>query len=216
MLLSLLLARYAWIFASDLVILVCRRLGFPGEPPLGPRATAVLGWAGVRGVVTLALALSLPADFPGRDFILVTAFAVILGTVLVQGTTLGLLIGWTGLVAPDSDKARMNQSQAEAQLMQVQLQAVQQAAYDESGTLVHPQLLDQFTRKANAYTRYVGQEADLSPRVHAHFDVVLQAIAASRAELIRLHRVGDIDEHTLVELQKNLDLEELNAIAARS
>lgn len=48
-----------------------------------------LGWAGMRGVVTLALALSLPEDFPGRDFILVMAFAVIVGTVLIQGTTLG-------------------------------------------------------------------------------------------------------------------------------
>ena len=48
----------------------------------------------MRGVVTLALALSVPEKFPGRDFILVTAFAVIFGTVLVQGTTLGRVIAW--------------------------------------------------------------------------------------------------------------------------
>lgn len=37
--------------------------------PMGAAGATVLGWAGVRGVVTLALALSLPEDFPGRDFI---------------------------------------------------------------------------------------------------------------------------------------------------
>ena len=51
----------------------------------------------MRGVVTLAVALSVPGDFPGRDFMLVTAFAVILGTVLIQGTTLGAPdpLGWS-------------------------------------------------------------------------------------------------------------------------
>ena len=214
--LALLLARYFWIFLSDAVILLCRMLGIQRYTPLGVRGAVVLGWAGVRGVVTLALALSLPADFPGRDFILVAAFAVILGTVLVQGTTLGVLIRWTGLVAPDSDKARLTMSEAEARLMLVQLEVVQSQAYDENGELIHPMLLDQYTRRSNAYTNYAGQEAALMPKIHAHFDVVLAAIAAARAELIRLYRAGDIDEHTLGELQKNLDLEELNAIAVRS
>jgi CPA1 family monovalent cation:H+ antiporter len=54
----------------------------------------------MRGVVTLAVALSVPESFPGRDFMLVTAFAVILVTVLVQGTTLGLIIRWARLEEP--------------------------------------------------------------------------------------------------------------------
>ena len=215
-LLALLVARFAWIFLSDGVIALCRLLGMRRHAPLGARSTMVLGWAGVRGVVTLALALSLPTNFPGRDFILVTAFVVILGTVLLQGTTLGALIRWTGLVAPESDKPRLTRSEAEAVLMQAQLAVIQSQAYDASGELVHPMLLAQYTKKAAAYSRYAGQEAELSPRIHAHFDLVLAAIAAARTELIRLHRAGDIDEHTLGELQKNLDLEELNAIAVRS
>ena len=215
-LLALLLARFAWVFLSDGTIVLSRALGIRRYTPLGARGCVVLGWAGVRGVVTLALALSLPADLPGRDFILVTSFAVILGTVLIQGTTLGWLIRWTGLVVPESDKARLSQSQAEAVVMQTQLQYIQSVAHDAQGQLVHPILLEQYTKKAAAYTRFAGEEAAMKPHVQAHFDVVLEAIAASRAELIRLHRVGDIDEHTLGELQKNLDLEELNTTAVRS
>ncbi len=44
--------------------------------------------------------------------------------------------------------------------------------------------------------------------------LVLKAVAAGRAELIRLHRAGDIDEETLHELERDLDLEELGAISA--
>lgn len=215
-LLALLVARFAWVFLSDAVILLCRALGVRRYTALGPRNAVVLGWAGVRGVVTLALALSLPESFPGRDFILVTAFAVILGTVLIQGTTLAALIRWTGLVAPESDKSRLTLHEAEAAIMQTQLAYIQTNAYDANGELVHPMLLAQYTKKAAAYDRFVGQAEALTPGLHAHYDIVLAAIAASRTELIRLHRVGDIDEHTLGELQKNLDLEELNAIAVRS
>ena len=46
----------------------------------------------MRGVVTLAMALSLPESMPGRDLILFSAFVVILFTVLLQGTTIGLVI----------------------------------------------------------------------------------------------------------------------------
>lgn len=215
-LLALLVARFTWVFLSDAVIGLCRLLGMRRHRPLGVRSAVVLGWVGVRGVVTLALALSLPADFPARDFILVTAFAVILGTVLIQGTTLGLLIRWTGLKPPESDKSRLSMSEAEATLMQAQLKVIQALAYDANGELVHPMLLEQYTRKAAAYCNYAGQELALTPRIHAHFDLVLAAIAAARAELQRLHSAGDIDEHMLVTLQQKLDLEELNAIAVRS
>ncbi|QIL69421.1 Na+/H+ antiporter [Diaphorobacter sp. HDW4B] len=213
---ALLLARFGWIFLSDAVIVLLRKFGMKRHTPLGARGALIVGWAGVRGVVTLALALSLPQDFPGRDFIIITAVAVILVTVLVQGTTLGALIRWTGITPPESDRTRLTLSEAEAILMQTQLAYVQSMAYDSEGELKHPMLLEQFTRKAAAYSRFVGQEEALQPNLHAHYDLVLAAIAASRLELNRLHRVGDIDEHTLGELQKNLDLEELNAIAVRA
>lgn len=96
-LVTLVAARFVWIFASDLVIRLFHGLKLAHSKPLGPGAVTALGWAGMRGVVTLALALSLPEDFPGRDFILVMAFAVIMGTVLIQGTTLGRIIAWAGL-----------------------------------------------------------------------------------------------------------------------
>ena len=53
----------------------------------------LVGWSGMRGIVTLAAAMALPAGFPYRDFIQLTAFVVVLGTLAIQGLTLGPLLG---------------------------------------------------------------------------------------------------------------------------
>ena len=215
-LVALILARFAWMFGSDLVILLCARLGASRHTPLGARCTTVLGWVGVRGVVTLALALSVPQGFPGRDFILVTAFVVILGTVLLQATTLERVVGWANLAEPPADKARVTMSQAEAAMARAQLAKIERCAYDSDGTLIHPKLLDRYQRKASMIVDYAERPEHYSPMLQAHFDVVLEAIAAGRDELIRLHRVGDIDDDTLRELERDLDLEELSAISAKA
>ena len=52
----------------------------------------IISWAGMRGIVTLAAALALPQGFPFRDLIVLTAFAVVLGTLTIQGLTLGPLL----------------------------------------------------------------------------------------------------------------------------
>jgi len=198
------------------VVEFCNVLGLKRYAPLGARASVVLSWAGVRGVVTLALALSVPEGFPGRDFILVTSFAVIVGTVLVQGTTLGRLIEWAKLIEPESEKARLNLSQAEAAMAQAQLATVKDRAYDTEGNLIHPRLLERYQLRAKVIVDYIQKTEHHDLLLHAHFDVVLAAIATGRRELIRLHRAGDIDDETLHELERDLDLEELSALSAKS
>ena len=215
-LLALTLARFVWVFGSDLVILLLRFFGICRYRPLGAGCSIVLGWAGMRGVVTLAVALSVPDDFPGRDFMLVTAFAVILIPVLIQGTTLGAVIRWAHLSEPEAERMRLTASEAEAAMAKAQVALVESRAYDDDGTLIHPQLLERYQRKARIYANYAGKEVEYGPRLHAHFDLILEAIAAGRIELLRLHRAGDIDEHTLHELERVLDLEELSALAAKS
>jgi CPA1 family monovalent cation:H+ antiporter len=209
-------ARFVWIFACDGLIALRRLSGWQRFETMGWRASTVLSWAGMRGVVTLAVALSVPADLPGRDFLLVAAFAVILITVLVQGMTLGALIQWLRPPESGSRVAPMNMSQAEAQMARVQATAVEALAYDGEGKLIHPQLLERYQRRAAISENYSGKEEELQPRLQAHFDVVLAAVTAGRNELLRLHNEGQIDEHVLHELERDLDLEELGAISAKA
>jgi CPA1 family monovalent cation:H+ antiporter len=215
-LLAMTLARFAWVYGCDALIALQCRLGWTRFRPMGPRATTVLGWAGMRGVVTLAVALSVPQALPGRDFMLVTAFAVILGTVLIQGTTLGALIRWLRPDDPSAHATRLGMSQAEAAMAQAQLQVIERRAHAPDGTLIHPQLLERYRTRARASFSYAGNEQQHQPQLHAHFDLILEAVAAGRTELLRLHRAGEIDDRTLHELERDLDLEELAALSAKA
>ncbi|HDR9482928.1 TPA: Na+/H+ antiporter [Burkholderia aenigmatica] len=214
--LSVILARFAWVYVSDGALILLRKFRVTRFHPLGLADATVLSWAGMRGVITLALAASLPDSFPGRDFILVTAIAVILATVLVQGQSLGAVIRWTGLTAPESDKPRLSMSEAEAAIARVQYELMAKLAYNEAGELVHPMLLDIHKHKAEDMARYARHADEYKPHLDARADTVLELIAAGRAELMRLYRAGDIDEHTLHELTRDLDLEELSAISAKA
>src|SRR3954471_5007604 len=71
------------------------RVGFnPLRPMLRPSISSgfVISWAGMRGIVSLAAAIALPPAFPYRDLIVLTAFAVVLGTLVIHGLTLKPLL----------------------------------------------------------------------------------------------------------------------------
>jgi monovalent cation/hydrogen antiporter len=72
-----------------------RRFGFqPPRPMLRPTIGSglLISWAGMRGIVSLAAAMALPAAFPYRDLIVLTTFLVVLGTLAIQGLTLKPLL----------------------------------------------------------------------------------------------------------------------------
>lgn len=92
--------RMAWVLCYRAVL---GRL-LPGLDRSGgdARLRVLIGWSGMRGVLTLATAMSLPASFPGRDLIVLSAFAVVMGTLTIQGATIAPLIRWLGLPRDDS------------------------------------------------------------------------------------------------------------------
>ena len=95
-LVTVIVVRLAWHMSFNAVVRWRdRRFGFhPPRPMLRPTVGSglVISWAGMRGIVSLAAALALPAAFPYRDLIVLTAFAVVLGTLVIQGLTLKPLL----------------------------------------------------------------------------------------------------------------------------
>ena len=95
-LLTVILVRIAWHMSFNAVVRWRhRRFGFhPPRPMLRPTVGSglVISWSGMRGIVSLAAAMALPAAFPFRDLIVLTAFAVVLGTLVIQGLTLRPLL----------------------------------------------------------------------------------------------------------------------------
>jgi NhaP-type Na+/H+ or K+/H+ antiporter len=214
--LAVTLARFAWVFGSDLLMRLLQRVGVRHAQPLGARPATVMSWAGMRGVVTLAVALTLPDAMPGRDLMLVTAFAVILVTVLLQGMTLGAVIRWARLREDEGAQPPLELFAAEGVVYKARLAAVERLAYDADGKLIHPQLLESYRRRANATANFQGTAEKRDYLIAAHFDVILASIAAGRDELVHLHRAHEIDDDVLHNLEHDLDLEELAAIAAKT
>ena len=104
-LVTVVLARAAWVFTFSLVRQLAHRVfgaGSPLPPPPPFKNSLLVSWCGMRGIVTLAAALALPDGsggapaFPYRDLIVLTAFAVVLGTLVVQGLTLRALVMMLG------------------------------------------------------------------------------------------------------------------------
>ena len=208
---AVILARFAWIFAATYLaraIPAVRR----DDPLPHPGVPLVMSWAGMRGVVSLAAALALPSQFPGRDVILALTFAVILVTVLVQGTTLAPLIRALklGEFAP-LRRPVLTEAAARARIAALQLATVERLSAAADGTQRHPRLIEQYAYRARAATRFSEAAGALDSHRAEHFGVVLSALAAGRAELLRLHRAGEIHDTVLHALEQELDLEEMTA-----
>jgi monovalent cation/hydrogen antiporter len=89
--LCLIVVRMVLVVAYNRLAFRYRSLRAHPEPPT-LRQGILVGWSGMRGLVTLATAFALPPTFPQRDLIVLTAFAVVLATLVIQGLTLGPLV----------------------------------------------------------------------------------------------------------------------------
>ena len=207
-------ARFVWVFGADAVMVVAHRLGLKREP-LGWRQATVLSWAGMRGVVTLAIALTVPLELPGRDLILISAFAVIFVTVIVQGCSLGWLIR---LVKPVDlePAAEVSMAQAELAMARAKLEVVEAFAYAPDGTLLHPQMLEMHTRRTQYMETYAENAEQELENMQPQFDASLEAVGAARAVLLGLHRTGQIEDEVLHSLERDLDVEEMTIFFQRS
>ncbi len=166
----------------------------------------------MRGVVSLAAALALPEGFPGRDFILASTFAVILVTVLLQGSTLAPLIRVLRLGSFKQQQAdTLSEDVARAKMAGAQLAEVERLSAREDQTQRHPRLVEQYGYRARAATRFSQEAETLAEHKREHFKVVLAAVAAGRAEILRLHAAGSIHDRVLDVLEHDLDLEEMGA-----
>jgi Na+/H+ antiporter len=209
--LTVIVARLVWIFPGMYLSRWLSRALRARDPLPPPSIGLVIGWAGMRGVVSLAAALALPQDFPGRDLLLFATFAVIAVTVLVQGSTLGPLIRW--LVKPDPHavevpahdefSARIRVSTASLQYLESLVSATDSARHQ------HPELVELYRRRLQVTLNIGEVAADAAKLRTLHFGAALAAVAAGRVELLRLHQSGEIHDSILRALEAELDLEEL-------
>jgi monovalent cation/hydrogen antiporter len=211
----LILLRLAWVFPGARFSYFLRtRIGHQKEDPPETRQVFVLGWTGMRGVVSLAAALALPrvlkdgSPFPQRDLIICLTFSVIFVTLVLQGLTLPPLIRMLGLAGgegPDCEEQEARRISVQAALDQL----------ENAKARDHQDFAEIYDDLAHHYRqRLASLQMDANPgdiTAHARYQALfLEALRVERATAVRLRNEGRIGDDVLRRMERGLDLDEMH------
>jgi len=194
----------------------------------------VSAWAGIRGAVSLAAALALPAGFPERDLLIFLTFCVIAVTLVGQGLTLPWLIRSLGV--SDGGHAEKEELKARLVVTKAALARIDELGGEEwtrDDSIERMRGLyeyrkrrlaaragkgedDGYEDRSVAYQTLVrevleAQRADgenYEHRARGYQKMIRSVLDAQRAELVRLRNAGEISNEVMHRLERELDLED--------
>jgi Na+/H+ antiporter len=209
-LVTVIVVRLVWHMAFNAAVRWRHRVaGFhPVRPMLRPsvKSGLVISWAGMRGIVTLAAAMSLPQAFPYRGLIVLTAFAVVLGTLVIQGLTLKRLMRAVDL--HDGDPVGQEVRLARARVIADGLAPLG----DDRGAVA-----EAIRKKFTTYfsdERDSGGDAEPARRTQAEY--YSRVLTAARSSLLTMRASGDIGDDAFHRIEEDLDWLEMAVVGRDS
>ncbi|MEU7058343.1 Na+/H+ antiporter [Streptomyces sp. NPDC046197] len=214
--------RFVWVYPAAFVPrLLSRRIREREENPTW-KGAMVTAWAGMRGVVSLAIAFSIPVTvhggrpFPQRNLLLFLTFTTVIGTLVVQGLTLPPLIRLLRFPRRDPQAATLAEANAQAQASRAAERRLEELLADDRNALPPPladRLRSALERRRNAVWERLGQ---VNPTTGESVDdtyrrLSREMISAERDVFVRLRDGRYIDDEMLRTLLRRLDLEEAAA-----
>jgi Na+/H+ antiporter len=217
---SVIVLRFVWCWpATYLPFLLSRRVREREERPDWTRPF-VIAWAGMRGVVSLAVAFSVPetvkdgSPFPDRDLILYLTFVTVIGTLLLQGLTLPHLVHTLPMPRPDPQREVLVEAQAQNDASTAATDRLDVLLAEPRNQLPPPleeRLRRVLDRRRNAVWERMGaavdeESGDSADAVYRRLGK--ETIAAEREVFVRLRDADRIDDELLRRLIRSLDFEE--------
>ena len=204
-LLTVIVVRFVWHMPFNAVIRWRhRRFGFqPPRPMLRPTIGSglLISWAGMRGIVSLAAAMALPAAFPYRDLIVLTTFLVVLGTLAIQGLTLKPLL--RALDLHDDDPVGRELRAARERALAAGLANLER---DRS------RAADAVRQEFAAHLGNDGADGASGESAHAaHTDLHREALHAARQAVHAMRANDEIGDDAFHEIEEELDWLEMAA-----
>jgi CPA1 family monovalent cation:H+ antiporter len=207
--------RIAWVYPGAYLPRICSEKIRKKEANPGWKPVFIIGWSGMRGVVSLASALAIPfsltggAMFPHRNLILFITFVVILFTLVLQGLTLPVLIRILKIEAEEND---------EEQKLSIRLRLANTVLdYIETEYAQEARSIDAFSRLKGRYERMIEitgkkldkEEGDMPPTFLPRYrQLLLELVKIQRQELAHMRRDNLFSEEILRNKEFELDLEE--------
>lgn len=209
--------RFVWLFTMPYLLRALDRRASQVERRVGAAPRVVVGWAGMRGAVSLAAALSLPletdagAPLPERELVIFLAYCVVLFTVVVQGLTLPALIRRLGVV-DDGSEEEAEEHGARIAAAEAALEALDGLAEEEwtrEDTVERLRAMYAFRRRRFATLRGDLEDEDgIVDRSLAYQRLMHDLIEAQRATIVRMRNEGLISAAVMRRVERDLDLEE--------
>jgi CPA1 family monovalent cation:H+ antiporter len=206
-------ARLIWVYADRAVNEVLNNVEHrPKRTLCDLKETFVVGWAGMRGVVSLATALALPLSLPGREPVIFVSFTVILVTLVGQGMSLPAIIRALGVGGIDARGSSERELRARSTAAEAALTRIDELAEEWPA---HLPLIDALRAQYEHRATHLGEFATSGETTAAeqelieHQKIRQAVIAAERAAVLSLRNRGAIDDEAWQKVQRDLDLEEL-------
>ena len=212
---TVVLARILWVFPAIYLPRALFRRVSARDPAPPWQVAAVVSWAGMRGVVTLAAASAIPrvtesgTPFPGRSEIIFLAFCVTVATLLLHGLTLPWVIRRLGVQSRESHQDALAEADAIHTATQAALQRLETVS-DGAPDSVTSRLRRLAEHRSHSVWERLGRpETELgeAPSV-IYRRLRLEMLAAERETLVGLRDIGRIDDEVLTRTLHDLDLEE--------
>lgn len=208
--------RLAWVFVARYSSWWLARRRHPSLPPPAWRESLIVGWAGMRGVVSLATALALPLATPDRDLLIFVTFCVILTTLVGQGLSLPWLIHVLHVDGDDSGEEV--ETRARLAALDAALERLDQLTDEWPGHLPLIQALRaQYDHRASHFAEGAeraageGQASDeaAEQELLEHRQIRRAVIDAERKAVLAQRDRGQINDEAWRRVERDLDLEEL-------
>jgi len=205
-LLACVVLRIVWVFFARYLLVR------PGPDPTTGQVppasfTFLLGWAGMRGVVTLAAAFVIPADAPYREVLLLIAFTVVAGTLFIQGLTLPWLSRRLKVPGPDPLEDALARATVLQQASKAGFVKLKEMEYDDPHHVFG--LIKQRIEQRNfAAWERLGTVSDQEAPSELYSRVRLAMLQAERSRVLEIRRSGTVASEVVSDVLSMLDVEE--------
>ena len=173
------------------------------------RYSAVIAWAGMRGVVTLAAAFILPADTPQRAVLLLAAFVVVAGTLVIQGMTLPGLVRRLRLPPPDPAEDALQEAAVLNDMTHVALEKLEELRKPGDPPEIIERLRNRLRDRTDSAWEQLGRQSALAETPSDSYRRLrMELLQVEREQALRARDNGSADDVVLRRVLERLDIEE--------